>query len=460
MDWMIQWSSLLLLTSLTGAILLSVWYLAGVFLERLGLIHMLYWFLRMVMVFFLIPVAYLVLCALDSQRIYGDGCLFNITSGLMKLGHVLVLIWAVGFLVVFSKNVLKSGIVRYHYRGGFPCKNACRNAIFQQVCSELGIAEGTVKLFESYHAISPYQIGILEKRIYLPVKELSEKELRIIFFHELTHCRQNDLFWKALAGLIVSVHWFNPAAWWLRNGVDCWSEYNCDYEVYRLAGGIKSYFSVVQEVNERCSMEAKRSLMMMAKNQTEIEGRVKHLLKCRRKTKLSKRKMTVITMMLLVISLVSVVLTSAAFAEGYVVVYNETKTEEEYDCEPCVLTEYELYVEEASEVTAPVKIGDLCAAYASMPSGTFNWNVDSGWIVNSSDIYLESGTSMTLTCTIIPSDVTIKFGLIIPTGQYWYVRGNNIIQYTFPITVTGLHRIYVENISDTDIAVAGTYINQ
>ena len=66
MDWMIQWSSLILLTSMTGSMLLIIWYSIGRMLERIGFVHILYSLLKAVLIFFLFPVAYVILYGLSK----------------------------------------------------------------------------------------------------------------------------------------------------------------------------------------------------------------------------------------------------------------------------------------------------------------------------------------------------------------------------------------------------------
>ena len=62
------------------------------------------------------------------------------------------------------------------------------------------------------HIASPFVIGVVRPRIYLP-SALSEQERSFIILHEQTHIRRLDHVVKLAAFFALSVHWFNPLVW-------------------------------------------------------------------------------------------------------------------------------------------------------------------------------------------------------------------------------------------------------
>lgn len=78
---------------------------------------------------------------------------------------------------------------------------------------------------------SPMLIGFFRPRIILPARELEDKELSYIFVHELTHCKQRDMFYKWLIQIVVCVHWFNPFVYLLEKEVNKSCELSCDEKV-------------------------------------------------------------------------------------------------------------------------------------------------------------------------------------------------------------------------------------
>lgn len=59
---------------------------------------------------------------------------------------------------------------------------------------------------------SPFVVGLLRPRIYLPCN-LNEKEQEYIILHEQFHIKRLDHIFKAVAFLALTVHWFNPLVW-------------------------------------------------------------------------------------------------------------------------------------------------------------------------------------------------------------------------------------------------------
>ncbi len=64
-------------------------------------------------------------------------------------------------------------------------------------------------IFESENISSPFVMGIIRPKIYLPYG-LTEKEKKYIILHEKTHIKNLDHFSKVFAFLVLTVHWFNP----------------------------------------------------------------------------------------------------------------------------------------------------------------------------------------------------------------------------------------------------------
>ncbi|MCL2125948.1 MAG: M56 family metallopeptidase, partial [Oscillospiraceae bacterium] len=93
-----------------------------------------------------------------------------------------------------------------------------------------GSAHIESNIYESGIIESPFVLGVLNPRIYLPVG-LSEKERWYVVLHEQTHIKRRDYIVKFAAYFILCLHWFNPLAWvaFLLMGVDM--EMSCDERV-------------------------------------------------------------------------------------------------------------------------------------------------------------------------------------------------------------------------------------
>lgn len=62
------------------------------------------------------------------------------------------------------------------------------------------------------NAASPFILGILCPRIYLP-SGMDEAHLQYVLAHENAHIKRRDHWWKPLGFLLLSVYWFNPLLW-------------------------------------------------------------------------------------------------------------------------------------------------------------------------------------------------------------------------------------------------------
>lgn len=59
---------------------------------------------------------------------------------------------------------------------------------------------------------SPFLLGVLRPRIYLP-SGLAEEHQATVIAHERAHLARRDHWWKPLGFLTLAVYWFNPLCW-------------------------------------------------------------------------------------------------------------------------------------------------------------------------------------------------------------------------------------------------------
>ena len=67
-------------------------------------------------------------------------------------------------------------------------------------------------IFQSENVSSPFVLGIIKPKIYLPFK-LDGQDMGHVIAHELAHIRRRDHWWKPLGFLLLAVYWFNPLIW-------------------------------------------------------------------------------------------------------------------------------------------------------------------------------------------------------------------------------------------------------
>ena len=67
-------------------------------------------------------------------------------------------------------------------------------------------------IFQSENVSSPFVLGLIKPRIYLPFK-LDGQDMEHVVAHEQAHIRRKAHWWKPLGFLLLTIHWFNPLMW-------------------------------------------------------------------------------------------------------------------------------------------------------------------------------------------------------------------------------------------------------
>ena len=102
----------------------------------------------------------------------------------------------------------------------------------RKVC-EAVILRGNI--YQSEKVGSPFVLGIIRPKIYLPY-HMDSREMDHVIAHEQTHIRRRDHWWKPLGFLLLTIHWFNPLMW-LSYVLLCRDiELACDEKVIREMG--------------------------------------------------------------------------------------------------------------------------------------------------------------------------------------------------------------------------------
>ena len=67
-------------------------------------------------------------------------------------------------------------------------------------------------IFQSENVSSPFVLGIINPRIYLPFS-MNEQDMEHVVAHEQAHICRKDHWWKPLGFLLLTIYWFNPLMW-------------------------------------------------------------------------------------------------------------------------------------------------------------------------------------------------------------------------------------------------------
>ena len=118
----------------------------------------------------------------------------------------------------------------------------------RKVC-EAVILRGNI--YQSENVCSPFVLGIIKPKIYLPY-HMDSREMDHVIAHEQTHIRRKDHWWKPLGFLLLTIHWFNPLMWLMARAVEQDTELACDDStLHALPGDQRSAYgrSILQAVS-------------------------------------------------------------------------------------------------------------------------------------------------------------------------------------------------------------------
>ncbi len=85
----------------------------------------------------------------------------------------------------------------------------------------------------------PATVGLFRPIVLLPrwcAAELSKKQLEVILVHEFVHIQRYDVLIQLVSHLVMTFHWFNPVARYVRNRIEEFREITCDQRVIQTCG--------------------------------------------------------------------------------------------------------------------------------------------------------------------------------------------------------------------------------
>ncbi len=141
---------------------------------------------------------------------------------------ILPFIWLLGVFTYLSVVIISYIIYLLRKRkNSFFIKD---NLLLENVKKELGIKKNiSLKLADDIS--SPMLVGLFYPTIYIPSKDISDENMRMVFLHELTHYKRRDLYIKWFSLFINAIHWFNPLAYLLCKNLSQSLEIACDMKV-------------------------------------------------------------------------------------------------------------------------------------------------------------------------------------------------------------------------------------
>lgn len=209
-------------------------------------------------------------------------------SGL-SLSQLLTSIWLIGGGCYFVYHVLCYSVQKNRLRRwSAPVTDRDTLTIFHRIRCGMGIYD-TIPLERCPLIQSPMLTGVMHPRILIPDCPLSERQLEMIFRHELVHYRSRHQWYKLMLLCAGTLHWFNPFVHGMIHAAYCSIEFSCDSKVVQKQPEpfVHDYAQSILEVAKLGCMPRHCGVFStcMANSKTLLRRRFDHLLRVRSRRK-------------------------------------------------------------------------------------------------------------------------------------------------------------------------------
>ncbi len=156
----------------------------------------------------------------------------------LSWGSVLGGGWACGCLVLVGAAGWRYGKWKRLVRSGKRISDSRLLSILDQAREAMGVRR-SVALVAAPEANSPAVFGVWRVCLLLPeatLLHLDERELRLVFMHEMAHVRRNDGLLDVILMGLQFLHWFNPLVWFAFHRLRAERELVCDAMVIGQTG--------------------------------------------------------------------------------------------------------------------------------------------------------------------------------------------------------------------------------
>lgn len=466
-----NWTSILsqiffcmLVTSITGSVMLVIWSFCCLFLQKWNP-NLIYYMLRWVVFLFLLPITYVAI-TLNYEAGY-----VSEHDGIQKMMFLLkpnsiaffwiAVVWTIA-IVIAGAFLLRSELSQYRLcKFNFEDGDSLAQSEFECIKEVLGI-KGSVELLrnDSPRTISPFVYGLWKRKVVLPYLDYTPEELKVILYHELSHIKKRDILFRYLAMMALALNSINPFAYLLLWEVIGWSEADCDARAIEALEkeGIykKQYFDIIWGMMDEDPNKRSLFAFPMLHGKRNIMYRRVEFMENYRKN------MTKYTKPLTFALVFVFALFSGVTAYGAGLQIAEAGDDMLKDTQQVVLDEEfvntdgwseEMYIE-SSNVPDIVYVND---GIMMLGEGSISWDVPVGKRYVTSSIYMTEGTIVSIACTARPMDCTYWFGLMYANTDCNVVEGCGSGSHDFTVPSSGYYRIMVENRSSQQIHVTGTY---
>lgn len=427
---------------------------------------------------YLVPFVYVILHLTQrfrSIRFKSNYNLFYNTPLILELEAVLGCIWIVLFLVLLIYRLYR----RYRWvqicRGNIPEEDDKVMQVFAQTCAGLGI-DGKVSLCRNDSIDTPCITRYHGYIVMLPLVRYTEEEARIIFYHELCHYLNGDLYLKATGCIAALLHVFNPAVHILMKRLDLICEQCCDRAACKKGKEIftkQEYFRIILKSVLSDGKNDRYQLFALADDKSNYERRVEYMFGYHVNGGLKKSSAVVLAACFLFGSSITSLAAGDGLTDGYQDLVNETSDWSTYaaggtDSMDVIDAMDDVTDEEAIEILAkalgldPEKVIIMDDGIELYSDDNEPWHIS--WTIDPEYTYLSSGFKQVVGDVVnvivygTPEEQEYRMGVMDPKMTMWYVEGSGKLWMDYLVEIKGRHYFFVNNRSETDYLDVEAYI--
>ena len=269
---------MIVITTFTGSVLTVAWLITSYLLDKTGYLNMSYRLGKVVVLFWIIPVMYYMIRMIDRLRFVWNGYAFDISPLIINVTRAVAIVWITGLAVAIMIYVFKRLRILSIRKESFAC-NKEMNRIFCDIKEQMGLGKHKITLRQSYRTTTAYVTGIRRPCVVVNAEHFSEKEMRVVFAHELMHVVHNDICFRYLLAVASILNFFNPIVWIFCRRFIKYAEYACDYSVCMSENGLHEYYEIIFNIAVRNNNLYDMLSASLYENKSSLRERMQHVMK-------------------------------------------------------------------------------------------------------------------------------------------------------------------------------------
>lgn len=165
----------------------------------------------------------------------------------ITIAKMLYLIWVLGFLFFLLRYIFKYHLFVRKFRFIPKVNDKHILAIVESIKEQYNFGFG-INIISNKLINSPSEFGLLNKTILIDIDRYNDEELYYIFLHEMIHFYNRTNWIKLIMNIIVSIFWWDPVIYLLRDHIDNLLEVYVDKFISKTTGANIEYLQCIASV--------------------------------------------------------------------------------------------------------------------------------------------------------------------------------------------------------------------